>query len=261
MNAPLFQLFQFFKAYFNGYDITPNYEIQPDAGLNTNFVLNGVTVGPFPLSGFNTDDELWLKIPQERSALYLLNGIQSIVFISNSLTMAKEFVAADTGKVTSIPILSDFVPDLSAGRDLSEYQYNASHPRLINLNNTTPITNMQFEIKVQARNGQLYDLYLEPGEVISVKFEFVLKSLYNSQFSNEYDIANNQAYYMRASDVGSHSQHTMLGMNNIGVHQLGGAIPNDSVLRAALSSPSDLVAKSQNKGTGRPRGRPKKNAM
>lgn len=172
-NANLFQQLQFINATFNGYradfiDYTINYFTDP-------LQLNLYQPAP-PGYFFYT---------QERPALYLLNEVQSIVFTSTSINVTKEFIGKNDGQgnVGSLSIIADFVPDQSSGRDLSEYQYNVQGPpRLVNLTNTIPITEIDYQVGIRFRDGTIVPLYLEPGETCEVKFGFFKKSLYDNSF-------------------------------------------------------------------------------
>ena len=174
-NSNLFQQLQLINATFNGFnsalgkDYTINY-------FSDSLGFNLYTGGTDPYYFFT----------QERSALYLLNEVQSIVFTSTSINVTKEFIGKNDGQgnVGSLSILADFVPDQSTGRDLSEYQYNVQGPpRLVNLTNTIPVTEIDYQIGIRFRDGTIVPLYLEPGETCEVKFGFFKKSLYDNDFT------------------------------------------------------------------------------
>jgi len=173
-NSNLFQQLQLLNSTFNGFnqpnglDYTINYFSDPGG-------FNLYTVPPNSYHFFT----------QERTALYLLNEVQSIVFTSTTLNVTKEYTGKNdgSGNAGSIAILADFVPDQSTGRDLSEYQYNVQGPpRLVNLTNTIPITEIDYQVGIRFRDGTIVPLYLEPGETCEVKFGFFKKSLYDNNF-------------------------------------------------------------------------------
>lgn len=173
-NANLFQQLQLINSTFNGFnsadgkDYTVNYFSDP---LGFNLYVSGANPYYF--------------YTQERSALYLLNEVQSIVFTSATLAVTKEYIGSNdgSGNAGSVGIIADFVPDQSTGRDLSEYQYNVQGPpRLVNLTNTIPITNIDYQVGIRFRDGTIVPLYLEPGETCEVKFGFFKKSLYDNNF-------------------------------------------------------------------------------
>ena len=181
-NSNLFQQLQYFSAVNNGLN-QPNGK---DYTLNnmvyshvTNYVAISAPVVP-PVANLN-----YFRIIQERSALYLFNDIQSIVFSTASLPSTKEFIGKNDGSGNSgtVPILVDFVPDQSAPRDLSQYQYVPNGPyKLINLTNSISITSFDYQIGLATSSDIIYPLYLEPGEVCQVKFGFFKKSLYDNNF-------------------------------------------------------------------------------
>lgn len=180
-NANLFQQLQFIECIFQGYnrpdgiDYTLDYYAYPES-------LNQIQLPQAPF----IPATIYTYYEQERKALYLLNEVQSIVFTSTSINVTKEFIGKNDGQgnVGSLSIIADFVPDQSSGRDLSEYQYNVQGPpRLVNLTNTIPITEIDYQVGIRFRDGTIVPLYLEPGETCEVKFGFFKKSLYDNDFT------------------------------------------------------------------------------
>ena len=182
-NAPLFQLFQYFPAFFNGYN-------QPYGSDYTLFSSEKLDESNLVVIGGNT----YIKMTQEREALYLFNQIQSIVFYNRSLAITNEYgetkdYSPNASSLESAPVMIDFVPNMNAARDLSEYQYyQTGRPHLIEIGNIKDINHFIFDIAVQGRNGKVYPLYLEPGETVKVKFAFYKKSLFNSQYTKLDDL-------------------------------------------------------------------------
>lgn len=175
-NANLFQQLQLFYSIFNGFNSTK----RKDYTLDFTSLVKPINLNTESIGG--TD---YIVVPQERSALYLLNEVQSIVFTSATLAVTKEYIGSNdgSGNAGSVGIIADFVPDQSTGRDLSEYQYNVQGPpRLVNLTNTIPITNIDYQVGIRFRDGTIVPLYLEPGETCEVKFGFFKKSLYDNNF-------------------------------------------------------------------------------
>lgn len=181
-SGALFRQLQFFKSVYVPSDDTYQTKLE-DYRAGLNYYAN-----PDPLT--NVALPSFYYIQQERSALYLLNQIQNIAFISNKIPITKEYVPNFTsGKenvLSSRAILCDFVPNLGGGRDLSEYQYYPQGPlRLINLESDSPITSIDVQIYFVTKDGQYYPLYLEPGEGIAIKFAFMKKSLFNNTYSSD----------------------------------------------------------------------------
>jgi hypothetical protein len=177
----LFQQLQFFKATFSGNFASPfGYELDlsvPLAGLNIYEDPYEATAGL----------EFYYVYEQEREALYLLNDIQSITFISNKIPTTKEYIPnlQNSNVLTSRSILCNFIPDLSQGRNLSEYQYYPQgQPFLINMESSQPLSTIDVQIYFVTKNEIFYPLYLEPGEAINIKFAFYKKSIYNNAYTS-----------------------------------------------------------------------------
>lgn len=131
----------------------------------------------------------YLYLQQERSALYLLNQIQNIEFITNNIPAVKEFIPNFTdGKgdvLSSQSVLADFIPNLGSGRELSEYQYYPQGPlRLIDLSNDRPIKTIDIQMRYVTKTGERYELYLLRDESITIKLVFLKKSLANNSYSS-----------------------------------------------------------------------------
>jgi hypothetical protein len=178
-SGALFRQLQFFKAFYN--NTRDTYTVAAEAySAGLNYYAN-----PDPAGALTN----YYYIKQERSALYLLNQIQNIAFVSNKIPVTKEYVPNFTsGKeniLSSRSILCDFIPNLGGGRDLSEYQYYPQGPlRLINLESDSPISSIDVQLFFVTKDGQYYPLYLEPGESVSIKFAFMKKSLFNNNYSS-----------------------------------------------------------------------------
>lgn len=177
----LFQMIQFWRATY----MTDYYIIDVrNNGLGLNnypALLNTYTPTGSPIS--------YYYIQQERSALYLLNQIQSIAFISNKLPTTKEYVPnlqeGSRHLLNSKSILCNFIPDLSQGRNLSEYQYyTQGQPQLINMTAQKPLTELDIEVYCITKDAKFFPLYLEPGESVNIKLAFYKKSMYNSEYTS-----------------------------------------------------------------------------
>lgn len=185
LSAPLFQQLQFFKANFNGFNTELAYELDLSIDRASLNIYNDPlwTPGPDPYP----DARFYYVYEQEREALYLLNDIQSITFISNKIPTTKEYIPnlQNTNALTSRSVLCNFVPDLSQGRNLSEYQYYPQgQPFLINMESSQPLSTIDLQIYFVSKGEVFYPLYLEPGEAINVKFAFYKRSIYNNAFSS-----------------------------------------------------------------------------
>lgn len=179
-SGDLFRQLQFIQAVRNADDsYTVTFE-DYQAGLNYYENQDPATSGTIPFLYY---------MEQERPALYLLNQVQNIAFISNRIPTTKEYVPNFTpdkeNVLSSRSILCDFIPNLGGGRDLSEYQYYPQGPlRLINMESEKPITAIDVQLYFVTKDGTYYPLYLEQGEGITIKFIFMKKSLANSAYSS-----------------------------------------------------------------------------
>lgn len=178
-SAPLFQQIQFWKAKFNGLS-------QPN-GKDYTIILEDYGFGLNTYIDPNNIANVFLYIQQERSALYLLNDIQNIAFISNKIPTTKEYVPnlQNSTVLTSRSILCNFIPDLGQGRNLSQYQYYPQgFPGLINMESDQPLSAIDVQLYFVTREGQFFPLFLEPSESVSIRFAFYKKSLFNNNYTS-----------------------------------------------------------------------------
>ena len=83
----------------------------------------------------------------------------------------------------SYPILTDFVPNISAAAGESRsiaYYVPTSQYRLVDLISTNPLQKIDIRIFWEDRDGNLYPLEISIFQQASLKLGFFKKSLYNS---------------------------------------------------------------------------------
>lgn len=179
MSSALFQQLQFFGAVFSGSMTDPRaYKINLYAKPLKNNYYEDI-VSAVPVSYF--------YVTQEREALYLLNDIQNIAFVTNRIPTTREYIPnlINSGELASKAILVNFIPDLGQGRNLSEYQYYPQgYPNLINMDAAGPLSSIDVQIFFVTNRDQFYPLYLEPSESINIKFAFYKKSMFNHSFTS-----------------------------------------------------------------------------
>lgn len=182
-SAQLFQQIQFISSIFNGYGTPLAYKI------NLTEKLAGLNEYTDP-----TTMILYYYMTQEREALYLLNDIQNIAFVSNRIPTTRQYVPNlnDSGVLTSRAILVNFIPDLGQGRNLSEYQYYPQgFPNLINMETTQPLSTIDVQVFFVTKNETFYPLYLEPTESINIKFTFYKKAMFSNAYTSLYSDKSN----------------------------------------------------------------------
>jgi hypothetical protein len=120
---------------------------------------------------------------QEYNTSAYWNSLQDIVFTTN-MGIEPENIQSNT-TTTGAPnfrsILTDFEPVLDKQGDYAGvYQYDAQLYRVINVNDTTPLRNIDFQIWWREKGtGQLRPLYITYGQEINVKFLFISKASYD----------------------------------------------------------------------------------
>lgn len=128
----------------------------------------------------------YLIMSQEFDSLSYWNDLVSVVFLSGMIPVKKEGIPSlnnDSGSVQgnagSRPIITDFIPGVGeiAGDIASKYIYNpTSEYRMLNLTSQTPLTDIDIKVQWQDANNNLYDVFLFPGQVCTIKILFQKKS-------------------------------------------------------------------------------------
>jgi len=130
----------------------------------------------------------WFIFTQQYSHVTAWNSLASIVFLTQ-MPIQPEFVPTfnnfspnNTSASSSLPILTDFVPDLEqAGQQRTRFNYVPTGPyRLIDINATVPLNKIQFQIYWVDRLQNLYPMRISFGQTNSVKLMFIKKSFYKS---------------------------------------------------------------------------------
>jgi hypothetical protein len=122
---------------------------------------------------------------QEQSSLFRWNSYKSIIITSSRIPCVLSAVgsgnAAGNNNV-KVQALTDFIPlDTNGVIDRTNWSYNSINPnRVIELTSDGPIDEIEFSIYVADTSGNLIQLYIEPGENLSVNFAFYKKSIIDS---------------------------------------------------------------------------------
>jgi hypothetical protein len=177
MNDALFQLFESFAFYYstqgvylllNGFNNLPTSE-------NAYYDANTQLAPTAPPTFF--------KFTQEVPILQLWSSLKDILFITNRIPINSESISIDNaGNTTNIPILTDFTPAFTSGRQLLEtiYYIPTAQYRLIDMLATTPLQTVDITIFWRSIYGDLYPVRIAPGRELNVKLAFLRKDLYKS---------------------------------------------------------------------------------
>lgn len=187
INLPTVNYFEGFRLNFNA-----------TTGLFS-FVLENTGVNGFNLPGQTiavTSPPTQLIISQEYTAMEYWLSLRKIVLISNTIPINYEYIPAysstgsPSGVATSIPIISDFVPNIESAdqsRSIAVYNPQAQY-RLIDLLGNTPLYNIDLKIYWQDKLGNYYPLFIEVGQQASVKIGFFRRDLYQEEHYSSHPV-------------------------------------------------------------------------
>lgn len=148
------------------------------------FAVNSYTFQYLIKNNGNNDTAGIINYEQEYVTIGLWNVFKSLVFISGTVPISTELIPATNGSGNTIGrrILTDFDPLINdqAGQANGILQYYPQGPyRLVNMVSSIPLTKFDVSIFWQDKNQNLYPLYVLYNNVITIKFLFVKKSVYN----------------------------------------------------------------------------------
>lgn len=184
MNNLMYKLFETFLFIFYGYT-------EPD-GMDVRIVIRNFLTNSATISGIN-----YYKMTQEYSSLPAWYVVYKIVIVSNTILSRKEFISFNNvdpikldpfgnplnvslGTANTLGIVQDF--------DYSFFQPNieritylpTAEYRWVDLLAHDALYKVDFQVLVQAENGELIPLVLEPGDNVNIKFLFRKRSQYRA---------------------------------------------------------------------------------
>ena len=120
-------------------------------------------------------------IESEYPANEYINSIRKIVFVSNSLPIAKENFpapyAGESGQVSYLGVMTDFNIDgtNTSGFQRSILTYESILYRMIDLNTSAPIRNFDFAVYWADNNNNLFPINIGNLDAVSIKLGFFKK--------------------------------------------------------------------------------------
>jgi hypothetical protein len=180
-NFNLFALFDNFLSIRNGNGTTLGKDVQIIIKNTGNNSVEAHPEGYAPPLSKNG----W-QMSGEYVSTYLFNSVRSLVFISNTLPVANEALnVQNTSTITTgntnRKILTDFEFNIESGlsnntiRSYVQYIPFGEY-RLIDLKSNSPIYCFDTQIYFQTKDLNIYPLYINPNESISMKVLFRSKS-------------------------------------------------------------------------------------
>lgn len=174
-NTALYDKFGSFNVNFNGYtNALQNYQfIVEYTGGN---LFNDLD---YPAAATSKP---FLHMMQTGVSIGYMSNVKTIVFTSTSIPGKAEYIPSITGNSNDNfrNILIDFEP-LDEGNTVSNinniyWQYYPQGPyRLVDLQSTQPITNVDLQVSWQDELGNLSPIYIAPGRSLTVKMLFQKK--------------------------------------------------------------------------------------
>lgn len=125
--------------------------------------------------------EPFITITSEFPVGALFNQIKEIIFESDTIPVGAEYIQSSNNQQRRI--VSDFSPEQDIG-SRQYYTYSPPIYRFYDLLATDPMYSMDIQIFVSYTTGEVFPLYLQPGEVATVKFMFKKKLIGKEALEN-----------------------------------------------------------------------------
>jgi len=147
-------------------------------------IFNNIQPYPAPFVGN------YFKMEQENKSQFNWSNITGIVIQSRTIPTTKEYIGLNNqNQTTETQVISDYIPMQTefTSYDRSPWiYYSQGSERLVDLTSDSPIRSIDFQIGLVTRESNIIPLDVGPGEVVSVKFMFIKKSLKNNEYGNSY---------------------------------------------------------------------------
>lgn len=168
MNQFLFSFFCNFNSihYGQGNANYKDYEIIISDNKNNVDNING-------LYWFNSNSlSYWFSL---RNIVFFCDGLK-VGGENSPSNQTNNISSSSSTDLISVPILTDFQPYYDFNDIKCHYfQYQPSIYRFYDIYTTTDIRNLNIIVKWQDKKGRLFDLYLSPGQIASIKILFKRK--------------------------------------------------------------------------------------
>jgi len=171
-------------AYIEGIEIF-FFDFNSPSNHAFNFVLNTTPNFDFYFNTMFPTPSDYNIYTQEYSTLAAWSSLRNIIITSNTIPVLNEFIpiSGTSQEVSSsLPIITDFNPDIERGGDSRSvaYYYPTSQYRLVDLISSRPIQSIDLRLLWQDRVGNIYPITIGKNQTANVKLVFVRKDLYKS---------------------------------------------------------------------------------
>jgi hypothetical protein len=127
---------------------------------------------PTRLDDATQTEDPFIRITSEFPIGALFNQIKEIIFESDTIPVGAEYIQSSNNQQRRI--VSDFTPEQDIG-SRQYYTYSPPIYRFYDLLASDPMYNMDIQIFISYTTGEVFPLYLQPGEVATIKFMFKKK--------------------------------------------------------------------------------------
>lgn len=178
MNDYLYQFFNTFNSIHYGIN-NPNYK---DYEIIITDNKNNISGSYYFFTQEAKSLAYWFDL---RNIVFFVNGLKitgeetpsSKATNNNLVSVNNVSNLNNSSDISTVPILTDFQPYFNYDIRADYLQYQPNIYRYYDILTTEPIRNLNLIVKWENKKGEFYNIYLSPGQIISIKIMFKKKFL------------------------------------------------------------------------------------
>ncbi len=155
---------------------------------NINVIIEDTHWNGFPVNTYPAVPT-YLSVTQSYNNITYWNSLRRIVITTNTIPIVQESVPVgdrNTGAAATLPIISDFIPQLTTGGDSRTIAYYtpSAHYRLADMMQDQPLQKIDLKLFWSDKDGNLYPIYISQFQQANVKLGFFKKTLYKNDLDS-----------------------------------------------------------------------------
>ncbi len=151
---------------------------------NINVIIEDLGWNGYPVNTYPAVPT-FVFITQAYNNITYWNSLRRIVITTNTIPIVQESVPVgdrNTGAAATLPIISDFIPQLTTGGDsrtIAYYTPTAQY-RLADMIQDQPLQKIDLKLFWSDKDGNLYPIYISQFQQANIKLGFFKKTIYKN---------------------------------------------------------------------------------
>lgn len=125
------------------------------------------------------------KVDQQFSSVFLLSDVNRIVVTTSQMPTLREYITGRNDSSVNVTLGVLFtVPVNDSFQSLSQkIDYRPPQAKLIDIVSQEPLNIIDYKVYYQTTNGNLYQVYIEPGKSFEITFGFIHRSINDNAYT------------------------------------------------------------------------------